>query len=332
MPALAMEKTSAATRVSVAWRNSAWSPVIFWQKNAGRLPTKAPKSLISGPFPCHNRHRHFSQYMKNNTTQSRRSRGGFTLVELLTVIAIIAILASLLLPVLSSAKRRALMVKSHADISGIVQAIQSYNSDYGRYPISPAAQSIALSPTEIPIGQFTYGATFKGINPSQTVKVGTPVPGAPANILSNNEPVAILMDITNYPNTTVATINTNYQKNPRHIGYLNATMSGDPKLPGVGPDLVYRDPWDNPYVITMNLNDDNKVEDSFYLTSVPGKPTPATDVSGNPLNGLIKQDDGNYAFHGNVMVWSAGPDGRIDNQNATAGNAGVNKDNILSWK
>jgi hypothetical protein len=148
-------------------------------------------------------------------------------------------------------------------------------------------------------------------------------------VLTNNEVMAILMDITNYPNTTIATINTNYQKNPRQVTYLNATTTSDPKLPGVGPDLVYRDPWANPYVITLNLNDDNKVEDSFYRMA-SGSHYPATDMSGNALNGLIKQDDGFFGYHGNVMVWSAGPDGKIDPTNA--GNTGVNKDNILSWK
>ena len=271
--------------------------------------------------------------MKNHMNQSRRFRAGFTLVELLTVIAIIAILASLLLPVLSAAKKHAQVVKARTEISQIVQAIQSYNSDYGRYPISPAAQAAALNPVTGPSGQkisgeFTYGASYKGPDNVTPEPVGTKIGGS--TILTNNEVIAILMDITNYPNTTIATINTNYQKNPRQVAYLNATMSGDPKLPGVGPDLVYRDPWGNPYVITLNLNDDNKVEDDFYRQPPGANGGPATDSSKNALNGLIKQDDGFFGFHGNVMVWSAGPDGKIDP--GSAGNVGVNKDNVLSWK
>jgi len=105
------------------------------------------------------------------------------------------------------------------------------------------------------------------------------------------------------------TINTNYQKNPQKTVFLNAKMSGwdpsqvgDPQ-PGVGSDLVYRDPWGNPYIITMDLNYDELCEDAFYKSST---------VSTGGLNGLILQSDGNYAYHGKVMVWSAGPNKKID--------------------
>ena len=37
-----------------------------------------------------------------------------------------------------------------------------------------------------------------------------------------------------------------------------------------------------------------------------------------------------YEYNGHVMVWSAGPDSKIDPGNAA--NAGANKDNVLSWK
>ncbi|HEX7576599.1 MAG TPA: hypothetical protein VF430_01035 [Verrucomicrobiae bacterium] len=137
--------------------------------------------------------------------------------------------------------------------------------------------------------------------------------------MSNAEVIAILMNLTNYPGGG-ATVNANYQKNPQQTVFLSARMSGDTSSPGVGTDLVYRDPWGNPYVITMDLNYDELCEDAFY-----GLPT----VSNNNLTALIKAPDGNYAYRGKVMVWSAGPDGAIDKSNG-AGTA--NKDNVLSWQ
>jgi hypothetical protein len=78
----------------------------------------------------------------------------------------------------------------------------------------------------------------------------------------------------------------------------------------------------------MDLNYDEQCEDALY--ELPA-------VSGGGLNGLILQPDGNYACHGKVMVWSAGPDGKIDSTTVPpsgGGNAnyGVNRDNVLSWQ
>ncbi len=157
------------------------------------------------------------------------------------------------------------------------------------------------------------------------------MPTIPADSIyttNNSEVIAILMNITNYP-SGVATANDNYQKNPQKTIFLNAHMSGDNTLPGVGTDLVYRDPWGNPYVISMDLNFDDQTEDAFYAQQQVSQQS-----AQSGFNGLVNSTDagGNgdhFRFHGKVMVWSAGPNKKIDPTKAA--NDDVNKDNITSW-
>ena len=244
---------------------------------------------------------------------------GFTLIELLVVIAIIAILAAMLLPVLSKAKTAALKTRAKTEMADIVNAISSYDQDYSRFPMTPAEQTFAGT------NDFTTGAMLST---------------APMSYDNNSNVVAILMDLTSYPNGT-ATANINHQKNPKQVKYLNGKMSGYVSIPndpnpipgGVDNDGVYRDPWGNPYIITMNtsFNEQGTSDLLYSLRDVSQNPPASSSQTGfyGLFNPTFSTKPDNFLCNSEVMVWSAGPDKKYG---PVPANTGLNKDNILSWQ
>ncbi len=80
--------------------------------------------------------------------QTRRPRPtSFTLVEMLTVIAIIAILAGLILYAASGVMRQAARSRARSEIAGLSAAMEAYKSDNGTYPTFPSGQSSLFTGT-----------------------------------------------------------------------------------------------------------------------------------------------------------------------------------------
>jgi prepilin-type N-terminal cleavage/methylation domain-containing protein len=75
---------------------------------------------------------------ESNALQQRRSHRAFTLIELLVVIAIIAILIGLLFPAFRAVQDQAKRTQAKNDLTQIVNAVNAYYTDYGKYPLVTA--------------------------------------------------------------------------------------------------------------------------------------------------------------------------------------------------
>ena len=64
----------------------------------------------------------------------RPSPAAFTLIEMLTVMAVIAILASILLSLNGLVQRKAALTRAKGEIAAMSAACESYKSDFGVYP------------------------------------------------------------------------------------------------------------------------------------------------------------------------------------------------------
>ncbi len=69
-----------------------------------------------------------------NQASHRKSRSGFTLVEMLVVIAIIGMLVGLLFPVVTGAMNNAKRGAHKLEIDTIAEAVEKYRNKYGDYP------------------------------------------------------------------------------------------------------------------------------------------------------------------------------------------------------
>jgi prepilin-type N-terminal cleavage/methylation domain-containing protein len=110
-----------------------------------------------------------------------RATHAFTLIELLVVIAIIAILVGLLFPAFKAVQNQARNTQAKNDLTQIVNAVNAFYTDYGKYPLVTADTTYGPGGTV----NNTLFDVLRGVdttnNPRQIVFINPPYVKNPVN-------------------------------------------------------------------------------------------------------------------------------------------------------
>lgn len=169
----------------------------------------------------------------------------FTMVEMLTVIAIIAVLAAIIFPVAATVREKARQSTTMSNLHQIQVALKMYKLDNRVYPEALLGYVEASGSSVVPAdriqGGFLYEAYVRDINIFRS-------PNNPVNNKTAWKAVPVLLPDPNYPNQRVDEINGLAVTRPF---YLFDSMDIGPTCPG---SEVYEQHYSlyRPYVPTGN--------------------------------------------------------------------------------
>jgi len=246
-------------------------------------------------------------------------RRGFTLLELLIVIAIIAVLATLLIGALSAARKRSQIAVARSQINAIKAALSMYESDQGRYPrLAPRASA----PGNDDPFQDDAPALYAGLMNRPTLTLGG---GQNAPYLVDWKPEFIGKLNTTY--LAPSNMGNDWSSTdpwgvtllePDEYALVNQPNFQDNLGPQDNPTLVLLDPWGHPY----HYREWASLRQSYKDGVSPGGSSPKTRgitaptggfagsqyYQGDPPRNLTNLPD----FPHNPQqfdVWSNGPNG-----------------------
>jgi prepilin-type N-terminal cleavage/methylation domain-containing protein len=214
----------------------------------------------------------------------RNPPAAFTLIELLVVVAIIAILVGLLFPAFKAVQNQARSTQAKNDLTQIVNAVNAFYTDYGRYPSAVTANDSCYA-------WQVFNPTFQPFNSA----LFNELRACPA---------------ANSTCSGAATINT------RQIVYISPPIVKNPATPksGIGStggnaSFVgnFYDPWGSQYNVEIDTNYDNTVRNPYVALGGSGAgPDPITQGviawSVGP-DTFVGSNDNNYTNSDDVISW-----------------------------
>lgn len=113
-----------------------------------------------------------------------RKNTGFTIVELLIVIVVIAILASISIVAYTGIQSRARDTQRRSDIASFTKALELYYLENGEYP-SITAPASTINPSWATTADSSWGVLLSQLKPFATGLGSDPVKNPGVNILTN---------------------------------------------------------------------------------------------------------------------------------------------------
>ena len=184
-------------------------------------------------------------------------RAAFTLIELLVVISIIAVLAGLLLPVVSKVTENARKVSAKSSETQVVSAINSFQTDYGQYPVAPPAGGAANN-SDTQYGIDGHNSTLFNVLRATETSSGA---ANPATVMNTRN--IVYFEGKNVKNEAV----------PKD-GFVTTTTgkSTANKVQFQIGDFV--DPWGNAYYVRIDTNYNNVVTNPYSDAAGTGTDDP----------------------------------------------------------